>query len=507
MGTLRRSIAALASLIGATLLAFGLERWIGVENASAVYLLAVAIVALVSGTQWAIVNAVGGFLAYNFLFVEPRFSLAVERPEALLTLVLLLVIGVIIGQLTSLGRERAQEAARREREARALFAISGHLAAARRAEDALQAIAASIAAETDMDRIWIGLGATPAHERIVADTGTGTPPTSSQAVVLRRDGPGARARWTRVHEPGRRVPKGFAAGEIFRVDLNVGDEHFGSLYGQRSRRAGEPPVETTRLLGVAADQIAQALQRDRLARRALDIEVTERSDAAKSALLDLVSHELRTPLAAIRASAGSLADADANLSDEDREALARAIDAEAIRLNRLVGNLLDMSRLEAGRVTADIEVIPVQDALEGVIDRMRPVLDGRPLEATMAPDLPPIRADATFLEQILGNLLDNAARYSPPGTPIHVTASGVERGMVEVCVEDAGSGVPDDELERIFERFYRRGGGGHKPPGTGLGLPLVRGLTEAMGGQVTARRNGLGGLTVSLRLPAAAQVQ
>lgn len=281
----------------------------------------------------------------------------------------------------------------------------------------------------------------------------------------------------------------------------MGKERFGALYGQRGQRAGEPAPETTRLLSVAGDQIAQALQRDRLARRALDIEVTERSDAAKSALLDLVSHELRTPLAAIRASAGSLADADANLSDEDREALARAIDSEAMRLNRLVGNLLDMSRLEAGRVAADIEVIPIEDALDGVLDRMRPVLDGHPVEATMARDLPPIRADATFLAQILGNLLDNAARYSPPGTPIRVTASAIEPGMVEVCVEDAGAGVPVDELERIFERFYRRGGG-RKPPGTGLGLPLVRGLTEAMGGHVVARRSSLGGLAVSLQLPA-----
>ena len=238
-----------------------------------------------------------------------------------------------------------------------------------------------------------------------------------------------------------------------------------------------------------------------MARRALDVEVAERSDEAKSALLDLVSHELRTPLATIRASAGSLADSSLALASAERQGLAEAIDTEAMRLNRLVGNLLDMSRLQAGRVSADIEVIPVQDAVEGVLERLIPELGGRSIEVSIPADLPPVLADATFLDQVLTNLLENAARYSPRDAPLRVQATPGPGDSIELCVEDGGAGVPEGQLAAIFDRFFR-GDSAQKRPGTGLGLALVRGLVDAMGGEVSARRSGLGGLAVTVRLPA-----
>jgi two-component system sensor histidine kinase KdpD len=492
---------ALAALTAATGVAYALEQWGGIDNASSVYLLAVASVALLSGTTAAIATAIGSFLVYNFLFIDPRFSLAVAEPQSLLTLLLLLVIGTIIGRLTSIGQDRARESGRREREARALFAISRAFATDA-AEQALQAVVERIAAETEMDRIWIGLGATRANERVIADTDAGATPTSSQAAVLQRDRGERDARWIRVHEPMPSRPSAPGAGDLFRIEIRADDERLGSLNALRERGRGDPSIETSRLLAVAADQVAQSLRRDRLARRALDVEVAERSDAAKSALLDLVSHELRTPLAAIRASAGSLADPSLTLGADERQRLAQAIDAEAMRLNRLVGNLLDMSRLQAGRVVADIEVIPLEDAVEGVINRLETALGGRHVEAAMADGLPPVLADATLLEQILGNLIDNAARYSEPSTPIRVTAGTVDDGMVEICVEDGGPGVPEEDREAIFERFYRRQKS-RQSAGTGLGLPLVRGLVTAMGGSVTAGESTLGGLAIAVRLRAA----
>jgi two-component system sensor histidine kinase KdpD len=500
--TRARAVAsAIASLATATVVAYGLEEWTGIDNASSVYLLAVASVALLWGTAAAIATAIGSFLIYNFLFIDPRFSLAVGEPQSVLTLLLLLVIGAVVGRLTSLGRDRAGESARREREARALFAISRTFATDP-AEQALPAVVERIAAETEMDRVWIGLGVTRVSERVVADTDTGAPPTSSQVAVLRRDRGERDARWVRVHEPMPARPSAPGAGDLFRVEIGADEERLGSLNALRERGRGDPSIETSRLLAVAADQVAQALRRDRLARRALDVEVAERSDAAKSALLDLVSHELRTPLAAIRASAGSLADPSLALGADERQRLAQAIDAEAMRLNRLVGNLLDMSRLQAGRVVADIEVIPLEDAVEGVIDRLESVLGGRLVEAAMADGLPPVLADATLLEQVLGNLIDNAARYSEPGAPIRVTAGAVDDGMVEICVEDGGAGVPEADRDAIFERFYRRQKS-RQSAGTGLGLPLVRGLVTAMGGSVTARESTLGGLAIAVRLRAA----
>ncbi|MEO7295220.1 MAG: ATP-binding protein [Candidatus Limnocylindria bacterium] len=501
MNRMREPALAVASLAAATLAALALRNWVGVENPSSVYLLSVAAIALRTGTSLAVATAVGAFLLYNFLFVEPRFTLAVAEPQSLLTLLLLLVIGLIIGRLTSVGRDRAAESARREREARALFAVSRVLATAPRADQALPAVAARIATETEMDRVWIGLGVAPTPERIVADTNAATPlPTSSQPAVLRRAGDEDDARWTRIHRQMPRVAR--STGNIFRVDIAAGDERSGSLYGLRAAGSGDPSKETSRLLAVAADQIAQALRCDRLASRARDVEVAERSDAAKSALLDLVSHELRTPLAAIRASAGSLAEPSLALSRSDRQGLAEAIDSEAMRLNRLVGNLLDMSRLQAGRMSADIEVIPVQDAVEGVLEHLRPALGGRAIEVTIPADLAPVLADAVFLEQVLANLVENAARYTPSDAPIRVQALAAPHEMLELRVEDGGGGVPDEQLTTIFERFFR-GDASHQRSGTGLGLALVRGLVEAMSGEVSAQRSSLGGLAVTVRLPAA----
>jgi two-component system, OmpR family, sensor histidine kinase KdpD len=497
----RSTAAAIVLLAAATVVAFALEAWGGIDNASSVYLLAVASVALLSGTAAAIATAIGAFLVYNFLFIDPRFSLAVAEPQSVLTLLLLLVIGTIVGRLTSVGRDRARESARREREARALFAISRAFATDP-AEEALPAVVDRIAAETEMDRVWIGLGGTRVSERVVADTDAGAPPASSQVAILRRDRGERDARWVHVHEPMPARPSAPGAGDLFRVEIGADEERLGSLNALRRRGRGDPSIETSRLLAVAADQVAQTLRRDRLARRALDVEVAERSDAAKSALLDLVSHELRTPLAAIRASAGSLADLSLALGVDERQLLAQAIDAEAMRLNRLVGNLLDMSRLQAGRVVADIEVIPLEDAVEGVIDRMEAVLGGRRVKVSMADGLPPVLADATLLEQVLGNVIDNAARYSDASAPIRVSAASVDHGMVEICVEDGGPGVPEEEREAIFERFYRRQKS-RQSAGTGLGLPLVRGLVSAMGGSVAARESGLGGLAIAVQLRSA----
>lgn len=486
----------------ATLLAWALEAWAGLDNASPVYLLAVSAVAVVSGTLPAIATAVAAFMTYNFVFLEPRFSLAVAGAQELLTLILLLVIGVMIGRLTGLGRDRAAAALRREREARALFGISRSLAGTARAEAMLPGVVNRVASEGGLDRVWIGLGSTIVQERVVADTRSDerVPPTDGHA-VLQRDRDEARASWVRVRAPSgaaelrRRHPSA-----TYRVAIASGTDVVGSLWGVAS---GDPPLETARLMAVTADQVAQAMRRDELAGRAVELEVAERSDEAKSALLELVSHDLRTPLAAIRASAGSLAEPSLALGDAERRQLAVAIDGEAIRLSRLVENLLGMSRLQGGATAIEIELIPVADAVRAVVHRLAPLLVDHPVELQLADDLPPARADATFLDQVLGNLLENAASHTPPATPVRVVVRMFEAGVIEVIVEDGGTGVPDAELSRIFNRFHRVAGAKrHSQRGAGLGLALVRGLTDAMGGSAHAARSSLGGLAIVLRLTA-----
>ena len=175
-----------------------------------------------------------------------------------------------------------------------------------------------------------------------------------------------------------------------------------------------PDLEETRLLAVTADQVGQALRRERLAAQAAELEIARRSDELKSALLDSVSHDLRTPLATIRAAAGSLADPAIELSADDRRAAARAIDEEATRLNQLVGNLLDMSRIQAGALVAEIDLMPLAELLESTLDRLRPVLAAHRVQIEIPSELASVRIDATFLDQVVSNLLENAVKYAPP---------------------------------------------------------------------------------------------
>ena len=321
--------------------------------------------------------------------------------------------------------------------------------------------------------------------------------------VLHRDREEGAATWTRIHPDAR--GKRDAAEGLYRVELRAGDTSYGSLWCQRVRTDGEPHLEETRLVAAAADQLAQALRRDRLATRAADLEVERRSDELRNALLDSVSHDLRTPLASIRAAAGGLADPAIAPEPQDVRSAARSIDAEAERLNRLVGTLLDMSRIQAGALVAEVEVIPLSELVEPTVSRLRRQLDGHPVTVDLPDDLPSVRADATLLSQALSNLLENAARHTPAGAPIAIRASsGPDAAHVSLVVEDGGPGVTPEALPHLFERFYRapKSSSGGARRGFGLGLTVVQGMVTAMNGTVSAAASPLGGLAITIELPA-----
>lgn len=505
------SVAVTAALAAATGLVALLELGLELQNTSSVYLLAVMAVAIWRGTLPAVAAAVAAFLVYNLLFVEPRLTLTVARPEEWVTLLLLLFVGVVIGRLAGSQRDRERLALRREREARALFAISRELATAHRLPEAIGAVLSRLMDETGMTRMWVGLGPTAAQERLVGDTETiATLPAVGTHAVLRRDRAEGSAVWTRIHPgtvPGPRPSRGAGGRAVYRVELRSGDGVIGSLWSQRDSSFGEPYLEQTRLVAAAADQIAQAVSRDRLATAAAETEIARRSDELKSALLDSVSHDLRTPLASIRAAAGSIADPSIDLEPLERRAAARSIDEEAERLNRLVGTLLDMSRIQAGALVPDLEVIPLGELVDPVVARMAAALGGHPVTIQVPEDLPSVNVDALFLSQALSNLLENCVRHAPSDAPIAIRAMPTE-GRVDLTVEDGGTGVPPESLPLLFERFYRspKGGAGVRR-GFGLGLAVVRGLVEAMGGSVRADRSPLGGLAVTLELPMASETK
>ena len=493
-------VAALAASIAGV---YVLEEWAGVRDASTLFLFAVALVAYLRGSWAAVGTALGAFLAYNYLFLPPEFTFFVSDPQHILTLALLLAVGVAIGRLTGLQRDQARRSERREHEARALFNVSRAIASAKRMSDALPVLVASLADDAGMARVWIGLGSTWAQEQVVAtsDPGADAPGSGPHSVLPRRsaDSPPA---WLRLSPPG---PAGHRRDRLalYRVELVDGLDPIGSLWAARDARLGAPTGEETRLLAAAADQIGQGILRDRLSEQATELEVGRRTEELRAALLDSVSHDLRTPLATIRASAGTLADPSVPLTLDEARAAAQEIDQEADRLANLVSGLLDMSRVTAGALETRPETMPVSELVMPALQRARGALGTRPIEVEISDDLPPVMVDPVLVSQVLDNLLENVVRHTPGDAAVRILASA-DKGWVTVRVEDGGPGVPPGEMPHIFEKFYRvPSRRGPARQGTGLGLAVVKGMAEAVGGSVAAARSELGGLAVDITLPVA----
>jgi two-component system sensor histidine kinase KdpD len=497
----RAAAVAAASLVVATLLAGALETGLGLADASVVYIPAVVVTALVAGTTGAVAAALAAIVSYDYLFTQPLHTLEIQDPQEWISLALLLFVAIVVGELAALQRTRTALARSRELAARALFRVSQALGARSSLEAAMVEISTLLAGEGGLERVWIALGPDDASERRVADS-TGMTPGSVPLpgfhwALLRTPGDQP-AQWTRVHRPGR-APRSAEPVETFRVRIVASHETFGSIWAQRRRSRNLPDQTTTRLLSSAADQLGQALSQARLQAEAKAAALARESDALKSTLLQSVSHDFRTPLSTIRAAAGTLR--AAAVPDATRGATLDTIEREVGYLDRLVANLLDLGRIDAGVLHADRDVFELDDLVARAVARYEERLKGRPLTVEVGSD--PVVVDGAFLDSILSNLIENAIRHTAPGTAIRAVSRRLD-GVVQLTVEDAGGGVPDPTLPRLFGRFYRLGRvdrAGRE--GSGLGLAVVRGLCEAMGGRVTARRSELGGLAIDLELPAA----
>jgi two-component system sensor histidine kinase KdpD len=498
----RAVIVVLALLAAATLVVAALEHAVGVANASSAYLVAVVLAALLVGTTGAVATAVGSAALYNFWFTEPRFTLAIHDSGVLLSVVLLLFVGVTVGELAALQRRRAEAAETAAQEARALFTTSRALATRTSMEGAVLAILGTLRMQAGLERAWIATGPDPAAEVLLGDTGEGrAPQTPARLRVLQRTPGDEPARWSVVQRPeaGRR-----ASGPLdtYRVRIEASGEPLGSLWAERLRADGEPDYTASRLMAAVADQVGQALAHQRVEERVRAAEIARASDALRSALLQSVSHDLRTPLATIRAAAGSLRPGT-NLSDEDRRASADAIEREVEYLNRMVTNLLDLSRIEAGALRASEELFDLDDLLARVLDSTRQRLGGRSLEVDLRSA--PVLVDAVFVDEAVANVLDNALKHTPATARVRVTARDLGPDRVRLSIEDDGPGIAPEHVEHVFEKFYRVPGAERRSrEGTGIGLAVTRGLVEATGGLVAARRSELGGLAVDIDLPAGA---
>ena len=415
-----------------------------------VYLVAVVTITVLGGFWPAVLAAVAASLLLNWYFTVPIHTFTIQQPKELLALLLFVTVAVAVSSIVHLAARRAVQAARARKEAASLLELA---------------------------QTVLGGADSPAA---VLDHLTRT--HGGQAELQERAG----GRWVRAASSRveGRLP---AATRIdIRSDLTL-------------LVTGQAESATPALLAGYAAQAAAALDRERLRTQAAQAEALAEGNRMRTALLAAVSHDLRTPLASIKASVSSLRQTDVEWSEADQADLLATIEQNADRLDALIGNLLDMSRLHTGslqpflRPTAIDEVAPV--AVGGLDDSLR-------LEMAVPDGFPLVLADPGLLERVLANLFSNALRYSPPGQPPELSAS-LEDGTVLLEVADHGPGVPDEQKERIFEPFTRVGD--RYPGGVGLGLAVAKGFAEAMGGRITAADTPGGGLTVRVVLPVASQ--
>jgi two-component system sensor histidine kinase KdpD len=495
-------IISLLCLAAGTVIVAAIDATVGSSTGSALYLIAVVASAYLGGTLAAILAAVGAPLLYNLLFIEPRLTLAIADPRLVVDVGLLLFVGIVVGQLAALQRSRAILARSRELEARALFRISRVLATRESTHGTLLEIIDILRSQAGLRRVWVTLGPEEAAERVTADSNGGSRPSPGLVHVLQRTPGDQPARWIRIHQPSGRSTSVAATGlEAYRVRIEAGGSHRGSIWGLRDRAEGRPDRTETRLMSAAADQIGQAIAQDQLAEEARAAELARRGDALQSALLQSVSHDLRTPLAAIRAAAGGLQETT-RLDRAGRDESLRSIDRNVEHLDRLVTKLLDLTRIEGGALRPDRQAVELEDIVDRVLQRYEPKLATHPIEASLGG--PPVAADPVLLDAVVTNLVENAVEHAPTPAPIRIGVTSTANGRIRLTVEDGGAGVPEDELPRLFDRFYRapQADGGSRR-GIGLGLAVVRGFTTAMGGEVRARRSDLGGLAFEVELPAA----
>lgn len=503
-----RDVARLAQDVGLSVVAVSLttallvsvREFIWLPNFAMVYLVAVLAVAVAGGSRASVLAALGSFFAFNFFFVEPFYSLTVQNPEEWVALLLLLIAGVVTGQLAGLARRRSAAAAAREREAVVLFEVVRLVN-----ELDLQGALAELA-----ERLRAALAAEAALIRIddAGDPVIGASGTPSAIAAARRAAPGSLRvlgaehgqvrRWVTIRWSAPRAQH--AEFEIAAVRIRSEGTDLGRIVVAQRRGAGGFDVPEERLLMAAASQLGRSAEHQALLRKATEADVLRRTDELRSAMVNAVSHDLRTPLASIVAAADSLRARDIQWSDEERDEFAGSIATEARRMNQLVGHLLDLSRIEAGAWRIDPQWRDVADFIADTVARLGPQTAGHCVSVSISGALPPLQFDEVALGEALANLIENAARHTSPGTAIEVSAYAVDVA-VTIDVRDHGPGIPQSALAHLFEPFSSGTGDRGRPRGSGVGLAVARGLVEAHGGAISGENDPHGGARFRISLP------
>ena len=488
------SVAAAAVALGSGLL---LEQFIDYRSISLVFLTAVLASTVGWGLWPSLAAAVAGMLAYNFFFIPPLYTFTVADPENVLNLFFYLVVAVIVSNLTARTRGQALAAGARAKIAAELYAFSRKVAGTGGLDDLLWATAYQISSMLKVRSVLL----LAAKEGGGLEVASGYPPEDRLD-----DADMAAARWSWEHN--RAAGRGadtLPGGKRLFLPLRTGSGPVGVLGIDRDAPGPLLTPDERRLLDALCDQAAVAIERISLAKGLDEARVLAETERLRGALLTSISHDLRTPLASILGTVSSLRSFPERYGPGEREELLATLQEEAERLNRFVANLLDMTRLESGGIELRLELIDVAEIIGSALQRAGSVLAGHLVEVDIEPGLPLLRVDAVLFEQVMFNLLDNAAKYSPAIGQIHIGAAR-DSEVVGIEVIDEGPGIPAADLERIFDKFYRVQAQDRRRAGTGLGLAICRGFVEALGGSIAARnRSGRSGAVLTIRMPVAPQ--
>ncbi|HUZ62877.1 MAG TPA: sensor histidine kinase KdpD [Acetobacteraceae bacterium] len=488
------SVAIVAAGLAVSLV---LRHVLAVSDVALVFLTAVLASAITYGLLPSLLACLVSVLAYNFFFLPPLYTFTIADPENVVTLFFFAVVALIASNLTARVRAQAIAARARAKTTEELYQFSRKLAVAVDLDDLLWATAHQIALMLKV-RVVLLL---PDGQSIAVRAGY--PP---EDVLAEADLAAAKWCWQNTRAAGRGADTLPGAKWLF-LPMRTGRGTVGVVGIDRDDPAPPLSPDQLRLLNALSDQAALAIERVNLAGDVDRARLAAETDRLRAALLTSISHDLRTPLASILGSASSLSAHDAALDPAVREGLARTIQEEAERLNRFIGNLLDMTRLEAGRVSPAAGLADLSDVVGAVLQRAEKILAHHRVQVDLQADLPMLDIDVVLFEQVLFNLLDNAAKYAPAASVITLRAwSGAKRVRLEVM--DEGEGIPPADLERIFDKFYRARAADHRRAGTGLGLAICRGFMEAMGGTVmAANRTDRAGAVFTLALPIPAQAE
>jgi len=478
------------------------------------FLIPVLVASAVGGRAAGVVVSVGALFTWDWFFIHPLYQVTIASARDVLALCVFFAVALLTGQLARTARQRALEALRRAHSTEAVYDLSVALIARHDLTDVLPMLMSRLRETFDLQACAVLLRP-PEGGRWVTAASAGKMP-GELSVEQSRD-VAAVASWAMNEgqacgfgeqpeaSAGPAPPrlKGLRPPTQF-LPLTAGERTVGVLQLVQ-RRGATLDSDQQRLLTTFANGVALALEHERLAAEEREAAVARESDRLKSALLSSVSHDLRTPLGGIKAAASSLLQEDVQWSEADRKAFLTDIDSEADRLARIVSNLLDLSRIEAGAILPDTEWEDVAELVHRVVNRLAPTLSGHRIVREIAEAIPAVQIDALQIEQVLTNLIENAAKYSPSGTEITVSARGVDAEdagrELRLAVSDQGPGIPSTEQAEIFDKFYRIAGSGRLAGGTGMGLAIVKGLVEAHGGRIELTSSSDKGSTFTVVLP------